>query len=352
MDDCWADIGVVLDSDLKQRIVLDRKSGLFNFVEPDLSCNAGFTTQLMGASYLWFRATDSVAQSVAKELAISATGLQLSSGGAIQPYNASTEEAPLVDVVEFAAVAGNLAYLARETGELVLRESLISGSNHLLQARVDGVPGAVLKNRRSTSHDVINASAYAANAWAHAFEQTQDEVYLDAMIKSVSHVMDRWAASDQGWWNYAETWDHQIVLGRSVSYQASILALICEVEGLLPDDVSEMWRDIRVAADVSLVDALCAKRDGDFEAPSWSRDWSNVFEIDWFLTRFSELDAGKELSRLRLRALARDMNTGSRRWHTRHSNVGNARRTFVSTDFRKIANLAGSFTRSLAALQI
>ena len=83
----WAKIGDCLDSELRRLVTIDSKTGLFNFVEAAFGTNAGFTTQLMGASYLWLRATNGVQESVAKELAMSAALLQHPSGGAIQPYN-------------------------------------------------------------------------------------------------------------------------------------------------------------------------------------------------------------------------------------------------------------------------
>lgn len=344
----WSRIGDCLDSELRRLVKIDPKNGRFNFVEAAFGTNAGFTTQLMCSSFLWLRATSSVQESTAKELAMSAALLQHPNGGAIQPYNSSAEEEPLVDIVEFASVAGNLAYLARETGEDSLYRCLVSGSNYLLNERIKDFPGAIRKNRKTVKHDVINASAYAANAWAHAFDLTKDQIYLDAMIDSVKHLISRWSANEVGWWNYAETWDQGVLLGRSVSYQASILALIGEVVHLLPTELSEIWDAIRASADTALVGALNAMEHRDCESPSWSRDWENVFEIDWFLNTFSSRDTGNRLAISRLQRLSHDMELGMRRWVPENSTVSNSQRTRVSTDFRKIANLSGVFTRVLA----
>lgn len=347
-EEAWAKVGNCLDFELRRLVRMDLRTGLFNFVEADFGTKAGFTTQLMGASYLWFRAANGVQKSVAKELAMSATLLQHPSGGAIQPYNASAKDEPLIDIVEFAAVAGNLAYLARETGDISLYDCLVSGSNYLLGERIEDTPGAILKNRNTVAHDVINASAYAANAWAHTFDLTQDQIYLDAMIESVKHVISRWSASEAGWWNYAETWDKRVLLGRSVSYQASILALIGEVQQFLPDNISKTWDAIRDSADSALVAALSEIEHGDFEAPTWSRDWANVFEIDWFLNRFSSMDTGNCLAKIRLQELSQDLELGIRCWTVRHPAVDTPQRTPVSTEFRKIANLSGSYVRAAA----
>lgn len=350
MDDLltsWKEIARLTKDELLRRVVSNWQTGLFDFTEPGLGGRAGFTTQIMAASFLSMHAENHVEENLAQDLGISALDLQANSGGILQPYNVAAGEDPFLDIVEFASCAGNLAYLAKTTGDKRFVHSLTNGADYLLDQRVEALPGAIQKNPKTVSHDVINASAYAANAWGHAFRLTDREDYFDAMLHSVEHLIRRWSQSEARWWNYAESWTGEPLVGKSVAYQASILALISEILEYLPREIVSSFTEIQNDASSAVVEALNSTHRNDFEAPSWSQDWCNVFEIDWFLSKVLTLPDAKRTAMARASILRDEMSLGIRIWANLPANNGLLTRSMVTTDFRKIANLAGVCTRLL-----
>ncbi|MGP5154824.1 hypothetical protein [Glutamicibacter ardleyensis] len=344
----WELIAREINIQANSYLRLDKSDGKLSLFDPDLKARAGFTTGLMYSSFMYFCSENEIAQQVAVEVAISALNKQLDNGGVAQPYNSKSASEPLVDIVEFGASAGNVAYMAHQTKNLLFVDSLARGSDYLLSQEIDSSPGAINKNRNTFNHIVVNASAYAANAWVHAYLITSDKKYLDASIRAVEFLIRSFRRSNSGWWPYSEKLDETIHLGRSVSYQSSIIALVGEVIGFLPANLMETWGEVATLAGASVVDAMKTSNDRSvYEIPSWSRDWENVFEIDWFLAAEQLSPEASMLAKTRLDALSTQIIDESREWADASRKLSSARTSVVTSTFRKKANLAGCVLRVL-----
>lgn len=344
----WGLIAREINIQASSYIRLNKSDGKLSLFDPDLKSRAGFTTGLMYSSIMYFCSENQITRQVAVEVAVSALNKQLDNGGVAQPYNSKSASAPLVDIVEFGASAGNIAYMAHQTKDPLFVDSLARGANYLLSQEIDSSPGAINKNRNTFNHIVVNASAYAANAWVHAYLLTSDRKYLDASIRAVEFLIRSFRRNNSGWWPYSEKLDETINLGRSVSYQSSIIALVGEVIGFLPANLKETWDEVATLAGTSVIIAMKSNNDrAVYEIPSWSRDWENVFEIDWFLTTDQSSPDASILAKTRLDQLYTQIIDESREWAGASRKLSSARTSVITSDFRKKANLAGCVLRVL-----
>lgn len=343
----WKLIAREINNQANSYLRLNKTDGKLSLFDPDLKTKAGFTTGLMYSSIMYFCSETQIARQVAVEAAVSALNKQLDNGGVAQPYNSTSGSEPLVDIVEFGASAGNIAYMAHQTKDPLFVNSLALGSDYLLSQEIGNSPGAINKNRNTFNHIVVNASAYAANAWVHAYLVTSDKKYLDASIRAIEFLIRSFQRSNSGWWPYSEKMDETIHLGRSVSYQSSIIALVGEVIGFLPADLMEKWNEVATFAGVSVIDAMLSNDRSMYEIPSWSRDWENVFEIDWFLTADQSSPEASLLATARLEELSTQIIDETREWAGVSRRISSAGSSVVTSAFRKKANLAGCVLRVL-----
>lgn len=324
---------------------LDRETGKFYLYDPDLQCRAGYTTHMMVASFLALSPVrGEFGNQLILDLALTGHTMQHSNGGVSQPYNVGFGSEPLLDVVEFGAVAGNVAWLADKTGSEVLYDGLMSGAEYILKQRSSEVLGGVYKNEKSVTLDVINASAYACNTWAHAYAVCGDSRFLDAANDSIDHLIYNFSRSYDGWWVYSQKWEGGVSLGPSTAYQASIVALIGEVIGTFSPAIQEKWVQVRADAMHSVVQALGSGSPKDFEVPSWSRDWENVYEIDWALSNCMDLPGIAGISVQRRAKLVNELESGKKSWVPPSSGMSLISSPITSR-FRKLSNLAGSLFR-------
>ncbi|GIQ66315.1 hypothetical protein PACILC2_48830 [Paenibacillus cisolokensis] len=277
---------------------------------------------------------------IARRLAEDVRNRQLPSGGFTQPYYAKAGEPPVVDIAEIGAVANSLYHIHQATNSEAAKESLIRAADYLLTQTVPERPGVVLK-RPGENFDVLNGDMYAAHTFGRAYELTGNPVYLEQVVAIFGHLADRFGKNEPGWWPYIENWDGSVVMGNSVLYQATIVAFAHTALRLLPEELLARWRQVSEQAVAKMVEAIRQPPSEETEAPWWTRDWSNGWELYMSLARSTASEQVREIGLNRFREVEADLRErGVLRFrpNIKHSEPDRAP---VTTTFRKASGFAG-----------
>jgi|GEM_PF-740548 len=260
---------------------IDPETGELYIEDDELGARASCcTTGLAASLYILDGQLSSREESfkIAKLLAEDVKRRQLPSGAFGQPFYVKHGDPETVDIAEIGAVANSLYHIYKATGSLAARESLLESAEYLLTQAAPQNPGVILK-RPGETFDVLNGDMYAANTFGRAYELSGKLVFLEKMIEIFDHLADRFGKNVEGWWPYIEDWNGAIVMGNSVLYQATILALADTAIPLLPDKLKEEWESISIQAMHTILQAIKEAPNEQTEEPWWSRDWRNGWEL-------------------------------------------------------------------------
>lgn len=264
---------------------------------------------------------------------------QLPSGGFGQPFYVKKGEPEVVDIAEVGAIADNLYYVHRATGSEAAKESLIHAAEYLLTQVASHNPAVILK-RPGERFDVLNGNMYAAHTFGRAYELSGNPVYLEKVRQIFRHLADRFGKNEPGWWPYIENWDGSVVMGNSVLYQATIVGLAHSALPLLDEAMRERWEKVSAEAMDTMLEAIKQPPSEATEAPWWTRDWSNGWELYLAFWRSSDPNV-RQLGRARFEEAAADLaERGVARFRPTIRNP-DPDRTPVTTTFRKAAGFAG-----------
>lgn len=331
---------------LLTHVRIDPYTGGRYLFDTGLNSASGFAVHAMVASFLARGKLPTAGKQLVREITFAGVNQLREDGSATQPYNSRGGVHSLVDVVEFCSTAKNLAFIGAKLNSGQLLRKVAQGGMSLLGSKADEVPGGIYKNEKTRLQNVLNASAYATNAWIHCWKITGNEAFMEAAIESARLVMDRFGAQHRSWWNYAEKWNGETLLGPSVAYQATIIALIEEVIGCMPDGLRNDWKSVREPAVVALVEGLESSNYERYESAPWARNWGNVSEIDWALASEVTEPGAAECLNDRAIQLASGLVSSSWDWlGIQKSRARAPERTPTTTVLRKAANLSGSLFR-------
>ncbi|MFK0039344.1 hypothetical protein ACIQTW_05840 [Paenarthrobacter sp. NPDC090517] len=255
-------------------------------------------------------------------------------------YNQPVESPDLQDIAEIGASANALFYLYQITNSEAARDTLLAAAEYVLTQVATENPGAIYKSSMAKHVDILNGDVYAALTLSRAFELTGDERFLRQTRLVVNHVQSRFGAWSEGWWPYAETWDGKVAVGASLAYQATIIAFGMPIGRTLePGDRSE-WSATLSTALKTVARILPQGPSDESEAPSWSRDWANVWEIPLAFAQFPYSPYAQDYVRNRLLAVERGVELAGVE-SLRPKPLQNNGRTPVTSLYRKAATFAG-----------
>ncbi|MFB9714876.1 hypothetical protein ACFFPI_12160 [Arthrobacter methylotrophus] len=317
-------------------------SQTFTIVDPETHLPATCCTQSQVAAFLALDRSINGGQGAATAtlLAEDVRRRQNSDGSFSSNYNQAIGSQGLRDIAEIGASATALFNLSLSLDLECAKESLNAAAEYLLTQVAVENKGAIYKNAQARHVDILNGDIYAANTLSRAYQLTGTEEFLKQVIEIVDHVERRFGAWRPGWWPYSEDWDGMPTTGASVAYQATIVGFgmpICEV---LPPFRAREWRSLLARALDTVCFQLPIGPNDDSEAPTWSRDWSNVWEIPLAFSRMSHTVTGQKFLRTRFEQL--DANIASSGINAFRPRLAvNPGRTAVTTLFRKTATFAG-----------
>ncbi|MBB6735166.1 hypothetical protein [Cohnella zeiphila] len=278
---------------------------------------------------------------VARELVREAARRQLPGGGFGQPFYVKKGEPDTVDIAEVGAIADSLYHVHRATGSEEAKASLIRSADYLLTQVSPRNPAAILK-RPGEDFDVLNGDMYAAHTFGRAYELSGNPVYLEKVRQIFVHLADRFGKNEPGWWPYIENWDGSVFMGNSVLYQATIVGLAHSALPLLDEELQIRWERVAEEAMNTMLQAIRQPPSEATEAPWWSRDWSNGWELYLCFCRSSAPEVRKLGEDRFAEAAAELAEQGVARFRPK---IGNPvpDRTPVTTTFRKAAGFASLF---------
>lgn len=316
--------------------------GTYTIVDPDTGLPATCCTQSQVAAFfaLDHAMRGGQGDTTASKLVRDIRRRQNADGSFSSHYNQAIGSLELKDVAEVGAAATALFHLYQNLGLEHAKEALTAAAEYLLTQVAAENPGAVYKSAQAKHVDVLNGDIYAANTLARAYELTGTDRFLQKTIDIVDHVEGRFGVWQPGWWPYCETWDGKPTIGASIAYQATIVGFgmpICEV---LSSDRGRRWSE-RLAAALETVEVqLPLGPTDDTEAPTWSRDWPNVWEIPLSFSRFPERVIAQQHLTTRFEQLDASIKSlGINAF--RPKTAQNPGKTPVTTLYRKAATFAG-----------
>lgn len=278
---------------------------------------------------------------VAAGLAKDVSRRQQTSGAFGQPYYKKHGEPETVDIAEIGAAANALFHVHRETGSEDARSALLKAAAYLEMQAARENPGAVYKNPQALQIDVLNGDMYAAHTLARAFELNGSEAYRTRVEEIFRHLIRRFGKHTPGWWPYTEQWDGSLGMGNSVSYQAIIVGFAQTAVKVLPAELASDWRKVAQTAAATMLESMAEGAHDGNEAPWWCRDWGNVWEIDYALSRFSEWPEAAAYVTRRLNELDSRLESEGIAAFRPKGIIPDPERAPVTTTFRKAATFAG-----------
>ncbi|MGJ3189225.1 hypothetical protein [Paenarthrobacter sp. FR1] len=246
----------------------------------------------------------------------------------------------LQDIAEIGASANALFSLYHSMGIESAKDALVAAAEFLLTQVAVENSGAIYKSAQARHVDILNGDIYAALTLSRAFEVTGDARFLQQAGLIVDHVEARFGAWRTGWWPYAEKWDGTMAVGASVAYQATIIAFGMPISRVLAADRATEWEAVLATALNTVAEQLPIGPTDETEAPSWSRDWANVWEIPLAFSKFPELGDTKNYLQGRLHDVDRGIQASGIE-ALRPKALQNAGRTPVTSLYRKAATFAG-----------
>lgn len=320
----------------------DPESGLLYIWDDELGDRASCcTTGLAASFYLMNSKLSGEANSaIAEQLAQDVSLRQLPTGAFTQPFYVKFGEPVTIDIAEIGAVANSLFHVYKETGSLAAKTSLLASADYLLTQVSNQNPGVVLK-RPDSDNDVLNGDMYAAHTFGRAYEVSGNPIYLEKVTQIFMHLANRFGKNQPGWWPYIEAMDGSVVMGNSVAYQGTIVGFAHTALPLLPKDLQKRWSKISAEAVETMERAMQQPPSEETEAPWWTRDWSNGWELYLALWRHSSNPEVREIGLNRFREVEanyRSQGIDLFRPKIQNNEPG---RTPVTTTFRKAAGVAG-----------
>lgn len=320
-------------------------AGTYTIIDPDTKLPSTCCTQSQVAAFFALNHAmngghgDTTASMLVKDV----RARQNADGSFSSHYNLVIGSRETSDIAEVGAAATALYYLHQTLGIDHAKEALMAASDYLLTQVAAENPGAVYKNAQAKHVDVLNGDIYAANTLARAYELTADDPFLQKTIDIVDHIQRRFGVWQPGWWPYCETWDGNPAIGASLAYQATIIGFGLPICDVLSDDRAREWSELLAAALRTVQIQLPFGPTEESEAPTWSRDWTNVWEIPLAFSRFPDQADAQHYLSTRFEQLDTDIKySGINAF--RPQIMQNPGRTPVTTLYRKAATFAGFLT--------
>ena len=316
--------------------------GTYTIVDPDTGLPGTCCTQSQVAAFFALDHAIGGGQGdiTASMLVRDVRGRQNADGSFSSNYNRAVGSDELKDVAEVGAAATALFHLYQNLGLEDAKEALTAAAEYLLTQVATENQGAVYKSAQAKHVDVLNGDIYAANTLARAFELTGSDRFLRKTIDIVDHVQGRFGAWRPGWWPYCETWDGKPAIGASLAYQATIVGFGMPICDVLPGDQARRWSELLGAALETVETQLPIGPTDDTEAPAWSRDWPNVWEIPLAFSRFPERSIARQNLTTRFEQLDASIKSSGINAF-RPQSAHNPGKTPVTTLYRKAATFAG-----------
>ncbi|WP_155854056.1 hypothetical protein [Paenarthrobacter nicotinovorans] len=318
------------------------ESNSYLIIDPDTGLHATCCTQIQVAALF---ALDSLLNNndndrVAQLLTGNVRQRQNSNGSFSSSYNQPLDAPDLQDIAEIGASANALYYLYQMTNSAEARDTLLAAAEYILSQVALENPGAIYKSSQARHVDVLNGDVYAALTLSRAFELSGDNRFLFQTKLVVEHVRSRFGVENDGWWPYAETWDGKVAVGASLAYQATIIGFGMPIGRSLEPELRAEWSSTLSTALKTVAQKLPLGPSDESEAPSWSRDWGNVWEIPLAFAQFPYSPYAQEYVRKRLLAVERDIELAGIE-ALRPKPLQNNGRTPVTSLYRKAATFAG-----------
>lgn len=237
-------------------------------------------SQFAGIYALHGLATGGDGLEVAEALMLNVAARQHPGGGFAIPYNRPPKAEQLIDIAEIGAASDSLYLLSLCDSKHPAANVLIAGADSVFSHAAAEAPGAFYKNHTAKHIDVFNGDVYAALTLARAYSLTRDGKYADAVAAVVERLLGTLQQSkNEAWWPYAEDWQGHVVLGNSVAYQATIVCFGRQLLLYLDKELAERWGRALDNALTTVIKHMGYGPSENNEAPVWSRDWENVWEI-------------------------------------------------------------------------
>lgn len=318
------------------------ESNSYMIIDPDTGLPATCCTQIQVAALfaLDHLLNDNQNDRVAELLTDDVRQRQNSNGSFSSSYNQPFDSPSLQDIAEIGASANALYYLYQMTNNAAAKDTLIAAAEYVLSQVALENPGAIYKSSQARHVDILNGDVYAALTLSRAFELTGDDRFLRQTRLVVEHVKSRFGAWSEGWWPYAETWDGQVAVGASLAYQATIIGFGMPIGRSLEPGLRAEWSTILSTALKTVAQKLPQGPSDESEAPSWSRDWGNVWEIPLAFAQFPYSPYAQDYVRKRLLAVERGIELVGIET-LRPKPLQNNGRTPITSLYRKAATFAG-----------
>ncbi|MEI2278557.1 hypothetical protein OHC50_13905 [Paenarthrobacter ilicis] len=317
-------------------------SSAIMILDPDTQLPATCCTQIQVAALyaLDHLLNDNGNDVVATALTESVRERQNHNGSFSSSYNQPVDAPDLQDIAEVGASANALYYLCRGNRSQTAKDILVATADFVLTQVSLENPGAIYKSSQARHVDILNGDVYAALTLSRAFELTGDPRYIHQIENIVEHVQTRFGVWHEGWWPYAETWEGAVAVGPSLAYQATIIAFGMPIVRALDPNLRTEWAALLAKALKTVAHELPFGPTDESEAPSWSRDWANVWEIPLAFAQFPYSPYAQEHVRRRLL----DVEEGFKRVGIetlRPHPMQHSGRTPVTSLYRKAATFSG-----------
>ncbi|MFI2565650.1 hypothetical protein [Paenarthrobacter sp. NPDC018779] len=318
------------------------ESNSYMMIDPDTGLPATCCTQIQVAALyaLDHLLNGNDNDSVARLLAENVRQRQNPNGSFSSSYNQPVDSPDLQDIAEIGASANALYYVHQITGSTAAKDALLACAEHILTQVSLENPGAIYKSAQARHVDVLNGDVYGALTLSRAFELTGDDRLLQQIQLVINHIQSRFGVWSEGWWPYAETWDGKVAVGASLAYQATIIAFGMPIGRALEPGSRAEWSGVLSAALKTVAKNLPKGPTDDSEAPSWSRDWANVWEIPLAFAQFPYSPYAQDYVRKRLLEVERGIEQAGVET-LRPRALQNTGKTPVTSLYRKAATFAG-----------
>lgn len=262
-------------------------------------------------------------------------------------YNVAVGESGTFDLAESGAAFSGLDLLDSQLVKSKEEEILTFIDSHIVSALATECKGAFYKSENALDFDVLNGNVYAALVLAKTQSVLCTDQYTGLIVSTVNHLLSRFNVNERLGWPYSESWDGSVMLGYSLSYQATIIGWGTLLDEYLPEELREKWLKTLWAAQQRVAIDYDSGQIEVHESPSWSRNWNNTWEIDlsygrWksefciahVRNRLSDLSESFKTDNISVFADGRSNRTG---------------RTPIGTSMRKASNFASILCSLLTA---
>ncbi|MGP5015383.1 hypothetical protein ACTXJX_16440 [Glutamicibacter ardleyensis] len=264
-------------------------------------------------------------------------------------YNVRLGEEGLFDLAEAGA---GLACLDLIGDSIVQdrRDDLVNfARKFVLESVSTEVPGAFYKNVNATGIDVLNGDVYAALILGKIHDKFVVPSFVEYIQATVEHLISRFDVTEPHGWPYSEAWDGKLSVGFSTAYQATIVGWGALLSKYLTEAHANQWKLTLWSAQKRIISAIEADDVESNEAPSWARNWDNIWEIDLSFARWNSTPC---ISRIqtRLANIEQELSvSGIAAFNDKRS--GNPDRSPLGSTMRKASNFASVLSSILTNSQ-